>query len=118
AGIPNQRPAESYIPTSRNVQGIRELLDYWLQACAIASGVPRSRITGETPGGLNTGSNSGDLQAFYSRIASEQKSRCTPWVNWMLTLILADKSGPTGGRVPPTWTVNWTPLWEPTDLER
>jgi phage-related protein (TIGR01555 family) len=120
AGQPgvNGRPAEQYTPMSRSVAGVRELLDYWLQICAIVSRVPRSRIFGETPGGLNTGSNSGDLQAFYSTTASEQATRCTPRVNWMLQFILADKNGPTRGAVPPEWTVKWAPLWEPTELER
>lgn len=112
------RPAESYTPTSRSLQGLADAVSLWYRACAIAAQIPASRLLQETPGGLNTGGNSGDLEAFYGRCAAELKQRWSKWVNWQLEVIMAAKDGPTAGFVPETWTVSWLPLWEPTEKEK
>jgi len=111
------RAGESYIPTNRNVSGIRELIDLFLSAFVSAGPLPRSILLGETVGGLNTGTNSGEHRAFYAQLAAEQSRWGTSALNWMLELLLAAKAGPTGGRVPPAWTVKWRPLMQATPAE-
>jgi uncharacterized protein len=114
----NERKPEGYTPQSRPVTGIRELLDAFIQALQMAKGWPRSILVGETQGGLNTGSNSGETRAFYALLGATQRNRLTPWVNRVLEVLFASREGPTRGAVPPKWTVRWKPLWSPTDLER
>jgi hypothetical protein len=114
----NGRPAETYTPQSRSVAGVHELILLYLQAFTAASPVPRSILVGETMGGLNTGSNSGEIRSWYAHCGAEQRNRLTPWVNWMLSIILSAKNGPTRGKLPPTWTTRWHPLWRPTEDEQ
>lgn len=117
AGNGNDIPPESYLNMSRSVTGVRELVELFLQAFVAVSGIPRSVLLEETPGGLNTGSHSGELRIWYALCRAVQNTRMTPWVNWMLSLIFADRDGPTRGRTPPTWTVKWNPLWAPSEQE-
>lgn len=111
------RAAESYIPQNRSVSGIHELIELFLQAFVSAGPLPRSILLGETVGGLNTGTNSGEHRAFYARLSAEQNRWGTSTLNWMLDLILAAKTGPTGGKRPESWTTKWRPLMQSTPSE-
>ena len=103
-------PAESYIPQNRSVSGVRELIELFLQAFVSAGPLPRSILLGETVGGLNGASNSGEHRAWYAKLGAEQNRWGTPTLNWMLELLFASKTGPTGGNRPPAWTVKWNSL--------
>ncbi len=111
------RPAESYMPQSRSVAGIRDLVELFVAAFVGVAGIPRSQLLGQTPGGMNTGSNSGELRAWYALVSSLQAKFGTRALNWMLELIFADREGPTRGKRPATWSIKWRPLHQMTALE-
>jgi len=112
------RPAESYIPQNRSVAGLDLAVGIFKEAFCSGGDIPWSILMGQTVGGLNTGTNSGEHRSWYAKLGSKQTGRLTRWLNWMLTVMMSAKEGPTGGRVPPTWTAKWRPLWAPTDAER
>lgn len=98
--------------------GIPELLDRFVSALVAATDMPRSILLGETPGGLNTGENAGEIRSWYDAIRIEQNQKATPWINWILTILFSSREGPTNGNVPDGWTVRWNPLWQPTEKEQ
>lgn len=116
-GADGKAGAETYVPQSRNASGIRELIELFLQAVTSVVRIPRSKLLGETVGGLNTGTNSGETREYYAAIGAEQRNKGTKWLNWMLEILFASRLGPTGGVRPSAWTNCWNPLWQPTDLE-
>lgn len=111
------RPGENYIPQTRSVAGIRELIDLFLSAVISSVPIPRSEFLGETTGGLNTGTNSGEKRTWNAFVKSQQTKYATPWLNWVLELMFASKEGPTRGAVPPKWTLHWHSLMAPTEAE-
>lgn len=117
-GSGGERKPETYSPTARPVAGLPDLLEVFIRTLCLVTGWPRSKLIGETVGGLNTGTNSGETRDWYAGLKSTQNRRLTPWVNWYLTALFSSREGPTRGRLPPSWTVCWRPLWSPTELEQ
>lgn len=112
------RPAEVLGEHTRTTTGVAEILNLFIQAWVVATGIPRSILLGETVGGLNTGTNSGEHRAWNARVKAMQVSILTPWLNWILEIVFASRSGPTGGNRPDTWTIRHHDLMTPTADER
>lgn len=114
----SSRPPEQLASHVRSATGLAEVLDRFMPAFVAATGIPRSILLGETVGGLNTGTNSGEHRAWNARIKALQRSVLTPWLNWILGLVFAAKDGPTRGTVPSTWTIAHRDLMAPTEAEQ
>lgn len=112
-----ERPAEGYVTQSRSVTGVRELIEMFVNGLVSAVPIPRSELLGETSGGLNTGTNSGEKRTYNAFIKGRQTRYGTRWLNWILELMFASKDGPTRGAVPPKWTIHWHSLMTPTEAE-
>lgn len=108
---------DEFTVLSKSIAGYSDLVDKFIQAVVANWPIPRSVLLNETPAGLNTGSNQGEMQAWYDFLETQRKDHATGWVNWALELIFAATDGPTGGRVPEGWEIEWRPLWAPTQKE-
>jgi hypothetical protein len=113
-----KRPGEEFIQQTMSIAGWSDLLDRFVNALVAATPIPRSRLLGETAGGLNSGSNSGETRSYYDWIGAKQDQLATPWLNWCLEILFAAKQGPTRGQRPPEWTIQWNPLWQPSEEEQ
>lgn len=109
---------DKYTPVTKSAGSIPELLDRFTDALVAATNMPRSILLGLGYGGLNSGDNAGDFQAWYDSVAAEQSALATPWLNWVLELLFSSREGPTRGKVPDEWTIEWRPLWQPTAKEQ
>jgi len=109
---------DEYSTMSKAAGPLPELIALFVEALVASTNMPRAILLGETPGGLNSGENAGEIRAWYDYIAAEQANRATRWVSWVTDIMLAAQDGPTGGRVPGEYTVEWEPLWQPSDKER
>jgi 2'-5' RNA ligase len=98
---------------ARPLSGASEISEAQHEDWRRGSTMPRVLADGEVAGGLNSGEDAGAWRSWGGTIAAEQKLKLTRWVNWQLGLIFASKDGPTRGRVPETWEVEWTPIAEP-----
>lgn len=112
-----QRKPEGYVTQTRSVAGVTDLMGVFADAVTWCVPIPKSIFRGETTGGLNTGSNSGEIRSYYAWVGGEQKERATGWLNWQIELLFASKEGPTSGNVPSKWTTHWHSLWAPTEAE-
>lgn len=88
-------------------------LDQW----QYGAGMPRSIAFGEAAGGLNGGKNEGDWQSWQGVVRAQQSLWATPLINWMLTIVMSARMGPTHGVRPAAWEVKWKPLLVPSPLE-
>lgn len=106
---------DKYSREQTPVTGLPDLLDKFWTRLAAAANMPVTRLSGMSPGGLNSTGES-DTRAWYDTIAVHQH-RAMPRVRRLVHLILLAKSGPTRGKVPPGWQVKFKPLWQPSEKE-
>ena len=102
----------------RSATGFGDVLEMFMPAYVAGGRIPRSRLLGETRGGMNSGSNEGEHRAWDSDVRALQRTLVTPWINWMLEILFSAKDGITGGRVPESWTIEHNDLSSPTEAEQ
>jgi 2'-5' RNA ligase len=107
------RPSDSFTVASRPLGGASDIAVQQHEDWRRGSAMPRLVADGEVAGGLNSGEGAGEWRSWGGTVAAEQKASLTRPLNWALGLIFASSEGPSGGRVPESWTVEWTPIAEP-----
>ena len=83
---------------------------------AAASGYPISVLLGMVHGGLSTGDN--DVRTWYAKLDAERNAETKPLLEQALCWIMKSTAGPLGGKEPDVWSVQFRPLWEPTEKEQ
>lgn len=118
AGDAEGKGAESYELQQRTLAGLKDAMDALVTALVASTGMPRVILLGETPGGLHAGSDAPEIRAWYDSVAALQRELYTRPVRALVRLLLASREGPTQGRVPPSITIDWKPLYQLTEMER
>lgn len=107
---------DTYREQPRTVAGVSQLLDHFINAMVRATDMPRTVLLGEQPGGLNASADS-EIRAWYDHVANMQQKVLTPALNKLIKQMFAIKAR-RGATVPTEWTIEWEPLWQPTDQEK
>jgi uncharacterized protein len=104
--------------TSHNTPptGFSELSEGAQMMLATVLGWPRTMLTGESPGALGDGDESG-LERERQIISAYQESHREP-IEKIYTVLYAAQDGPTRGSAPEGWSVTFHPLSEPTAKEQ
>lgn len=102
---------------STNLSGLPELLDRMAAKLVSASDAPHTLILGDAAGGLGSKGES-EKRDWYDYIKNKQESQLRPVLKQILKVIFASKDGPTKGKVPPKYTIEFRPLWLPTEKEQ
>jgi phage-related protein (TIGR01555 family) len=108
--------SDDYMEVSRNVGGLRELIEKFIDGLVRATDMPRTVLLGESPSGLNASGDS-EIRSWFDFVASQQRSVLTPALNRLLEVIFAIRSN-RGEEVPDEWSIEFRPLWQPTAQER
>lgn len=98
------------------VSGLSELLDRFATRLAAAADMPVTLLMGQSPAGLNATGES-DIRFFYDRIKVVQKLGFKDQIERLVSLILRSIDGPTKGKEPDAWSVEFNPLWQPSAKE-
>lgn len=106
---------DSYTESARNVSGLDALLKQFIDSMVRSTDMPRTILLGEQPGGLNASADS-EVRAWYDHVAHQQKQVLTPALGRLLSVMFEIRSK-RGEPVPDEWTIEWEPLWQPTDKE-
>lgn len=108
---------ESFERVATSFQGIPELLDRFMSRVAAAAHMPQTVLFGRSPAGLNATGES-DMRTWYDQVATERSKRLTPNIEQLVRVQMAAKDGPTKGVVLEGVTVDYPPLWQPTQKEK
>jgi len=108
---------EEYTRQTVNVTGLPELLEKMMLRLAAAVQIPVSLLMGQSPAGLNA-TGDADTRWFYDQIAAAQERFLEPPLRRIFEIVLKSKAGPSRGKVPENWDVEFEPLWQMTDLEQ
>jgi uncharacterized protein len=101
---------------TRSFSGVPELIDrlmYWLSA---VTGIPVTLLFGRAPAGMNATGDS-DTRFFYDKVKSYQQNVLRKRLNKLIRVMYANRKGPTGGKTPKSWSLIFSPLWQPTPEE-
>lgn len=99
------------------VTGLPEMLDKFSLRLAAAVEIPVTRLMGQAPAGLNA-TGASDIRFFYDTIAAKQEKYLRPQLERMVRYLMLAKDGPTKGREPENWSIEFCPLWQMSDKEQ
>lgn len=98
------------------ISGLPELLDRCAKRFAAAADMPVSMLMGDQPAGMNaTGEQ--NTRWWYDAQAADRELKVRPAINRLMRLIFLSSEGPTKGKEPERWTVEFASLWIPSDSE-
>src|SRR5690606_36742543 len=98
------------------VSGLPELLDRLATRLAAAADMPVTLLMGQSPAGLNATGES-DIRFFYDRISAAQELEIKPKIEHLVRLLLKSHDGPSKGKEPDKWSVEFSPLWQQSEKE-
>lgn len=102
-------PGESYERKATPLSGYPEMLDRFCQRLAAAADMPVSRLFGVANGGLGSDDKAGDTW-WTQRIAGQQQTKLRRPLERVVRLLLLEKEGPTKGKEPERWSIEFRPL--------
>lgn len=103
--------------TSTPVGGLEGLLQQFALRISAAAETPVTVMFGMAPAGLNaTGDN--DIRGWYDNISARREHHFRCRLEHAIKLYMLSKDGATGGVEPEMWSVEFPPLWEPSEKER
>lgn len=108
---------ESFERVATSFAGLPEMMDRLMMRVASAAEQPITKLYGRSPAGLNATGES-DTRGWYDIVDDGQTDVLKPRLERQLRILMLAKDSPTGGVVPERWSIEFVPLWQPTDKER
>lgn len=95
--------------------GVSDVLNEFKVLMAAASRRPVSVLMGQSQSGLRTGDD--DTRTWYKTVEADRADRWHHVLERIIRLLLLATAGPTSGREPKTWSIDYPALWSPTEKE-
>src|SRR4051812_15269726 len=108
---------ESFERVSTSFAGLPEVMDKLMMRMSASAEQPVTLLYGRSPAGLNATGES-DIRGWCDTVAEGQTDELKPRVERLVRLVFLAKDGPTSGREPDNWCIEFNPLWQPTDKEK
>ena len=105
---------EEYSKIQTPVTGLADLINIFIQIGSACSGIPRTRLFGESLGTLAGATET--TRTYYDNIQSYQEDEIRPGLNKLLKIFLRSKDSITKGKEP-EWDFEFNSLWSETDKE-
>jgi len=115
-GVALDADAESIEYSSRQQNGVADILESFKNVMVGATGLPHTILLGESPSGL--GATGESEQQQLQELVTEQQILWKPGIERLYRLIFLSKDGPTKGKIPEQWEVVFKPLREQNETER
>lgn len=100
---------------SMSFGGIPEILDRIMQRLSAATGIPATKLLGQSPAGMNATGES-DLRNYYDLVEAERQQETVPQIEQLIRLLFLEREGAARAE-PEAWRVEFPPLWQPTESE-
>jgi uncharacterized protein len=100
-----------------NFAGLPDILQIaGARLSAAFDGMPLTFLFGTSPGGLNATGES-DTRNWYATVESKRQIYLGPRLKRFFTLLMLAKSGPTRGKIPDEWSIDYPSLWRMSPKE-
>ena len=107
---------EKFEHQSKSLSGVPEVMKQANSRLVVASGMPHTKILGESPSGLGADGQS-EERNWYDHVKNQQKLILRPRLDTLLRYIMLSQKGPTKGKIPDKWSYEFSPLWQMSDQE-
>lgn len=108
---------EEYERKGTPVSGYADIMAAFWERVASAVDMPVGMLKGQSPSGLNS-SDEGEIEWWYNQVRAKQARKLQQQLRRMYKLLFLCKTGPTKGKVPDNWCIQFNPLQQMTDQER
>ena len=108
---------EKFEHQSKSLSGVPEVIEQASSRLVVASGMPHTKILGESPSGLGADGSS-EERGWYDYVKSEQKGILRPNLDRLIRYIHLSKLGPSRGVIPEGSSYDFVPLWQMSDTEK
>lgn len=102
---------------NRALANISTSTEPFIRDLQAATGWPASILMGDSPGGLGKEGRF-EERVWASLVEQWQEVYCRNPLTEVFTYILASREGPTGGRLPNSWSVHFPSVFTETDTEK
>lgn len=99
-----------------NISGAGEVLQQLKARVAAAADMPQAILYGDSPGGLGSNGQQ-ETQFLANEVKGKQTRELRPPLEGLVRLIFISKKGPTKGKEPERWRIEFRPLSQPTEKE-
>ncbi len=100
------------------LSGVGDVYDRVTEHLVSLTDMPKSILLGQTPGGLNTGENAGEIVSWYDHVSVSRTRFMTRPMDTLIRLMMLSVGGPTGGVIPEGYRgIKWLPLWQESESE-
>lgn len=106
---------EDFTKIQSPVAGVAELLNINIELAASAANIPRARLFGQSLGTLAGATET--TRTYYDNLAAYQKNEVKDPLERLIKIIFLSKNGPTGGKEPENWKLEFNSLWQLTEKE-
>lgn len=109
---------ESYERSTTNVSGVSDLVNSIKDRLATAAEIPHTILFSEAPGGSLGGTGTSEKMDWYDKIKAFQANIMTPALMEIIKRLCMAKGSITKGIMPENVTIEYFPLWQPTEKEQ
>ncbi len=106
---------DSFTRETTSLAGLPEMMDRFMFRLAAAAEMPVSKLMGMAPAGLNA-TGEADAANWHSVVANGQE-HTLPRLERLIKLFMLAKDSPTKGVEPDVWSVEFSPLNQPSEKE-
>lgn len=109
---------EEFAYQTTNVAGLADLMDRFPERVSAVTGIPMTLLMGRPPAGLSTDDQSGRRFFYDSVRARLQVGALQVALERIFSLALRSPAGPTKGREPGAFSVDFAPLYQLSEKEQ
>lgn len=106
---------DKFTREASTLAGVAEVLDKFATLIAAAARRPVSILMGRGETGLRTGDD--DTRSWYATVEGDRAKHLLPRHQQIIRLMLLATAGPSGGKEPEGWGIEYPPLWSPSEKE-
>lgn len=103
---------EAVTKLSTTINGIEKLLESAQNRLQAESGMPHTKLFGESPGASFGEGGANQDRNWYDAVTAKQESMLRDPLERLIYLILVSKDGPTNGQLPDSWSIEFRSLWQ------
>jgi len=107
---------ETYTKHASTVSGLAEIVEKFVQAVCMVTGIPMRKLIGQQGGGLNN-EGKGESDDFFDMIQENQQKDLKPLLERLTKIIMLSKDGYFKGIEPEDWKIKFNPLKQTSETE-
>jgi phage-related protein (TIGR01555 family) len=108
---------EDFERKTTSLAGLPELLERFENRLAGTAQIPITKLFGQSPGGMNA-TGEYDQTSWYDQIKGLQTTKLLKPVKRLVKLLFLAKDGPTKGKEPENWSIEFKPLKQLSEKEQ